>query len=224
MLTKQVKIKQFDVASKKVTSNSDFILIDQTLFINYPDNSYKISTTFDHIDDLVQGLSYIQSGNLKKLLISQHEDQISVNLKSELLNVPSPIDITSINIQHDHIVTWLSEFRDQQRLYHQTGATVAVGVPTNDQMLVMECVSPLSCYSKLIGSIVRNDQTYHPIIFCSHPIRMDTLDLILALKPEIIVSQSAISSGVLDALISHNITVFGFCRKRKYNRYSNFHI
>ena len=52
----------------------------------------------------------------------------------------------------------------------------------------------------------------------------DQVPLILKFQPQMVVCQSAISSTALHQFIQRQITVFGFCRKNKFNRYSNFHI
>ena len=134
---------------------------------------------------------------------------------------PVPTD----GLQPATIIEWVRQFRSQQILYKQTGATYSTGVLLNSgNLLVIECSSFETSCLKLLGALIRKEHHYHPVFLFSHAISMRHLDLIMHLSPSIILGQSAITAPVITALENNKVTTFGYCRKSKYNRFSNFHM
>ena len=130
-----------------------------------------------------------------------------------------------MTIQHRDILDWVAQFKQQQPLYRQTGATTSLGILlSNGSVLTIECLSFKTALLKLIGSLIKKHHDYAPIVFVSHGLVLDHAELLMALAPKLVLCQSAVTSNVVSFFKSHQVTLFGFCRKSKFNRYSNFHI
>ena len=224
MFTKNVRINQLDVASKKVSSNNDICLLEKHLIIQFEDTQWDVSATPSFSDYFIQGLLFYELNIHEKLHIHLDVDHIHQVTRLAPLPQPSILPIPE-HLQHDDVIRWVKAFRSQQTLYHQTGATQAVGCVTNDgQLLVFECLSLKNCMQKLMGALIKKHHAYLPVLLISHRILSEDVPLILTFKPQILICQSAISADALALLTPYQMTIFGFCRKNKYNRYSNHHL
>jgi hypothetical protein len=223
MLTQHKKIKQYNLNTKKVSSNNDCVLLEKNHTICFKSNTWSYNAISQLTEYFIQGLLYFEH-NVTHQVSIDHCDHI-YNV-SEIFDYPLQLHPQQLDhIQHDQLVEWMSEFRSNQHLYRQTGATQSIGmVCENNYILTIECIDFETCAYKLFGALLKKHSTYVPILFVSHQIKASHIPLILKFQPKIIMCQSAISGTALDQLINEKITVFGFCRKSKYNRYSNFHI
>lgn len=226
MITKHINIKQLDVSSKKVSSNTDFILMESPYLIKLPTKVIEVSAIPQLIEYMVQGLVYFDSETMPTLTINNTNQMVAVDWQDSPNNFSLSVNsISELVLQHEQIIDWIKQFKDQQRLYHQTGAPISVGIVLPSlEVYSIECVTQRSCYAKLMGALIKKHHNYAPILLCSHRIIAEDVDQLLAFKPSVILCQSAISASALSILEEHKITAFGFCRKRKYNRYLNFHI
>ena len=137
----------------------------------------------------------------------------------------SPYPIDELSIQPHDLIQWVRTFKDQQPLYRQTGATETVGILLADgSIFAVECLEFETAFSKLLGGVIRKGIDYFPVIFISHRITLNHAHLIDTLNPNIVICQSAITDQALDHFLAKKRTVYGFCRKNKFNRYSNFHL
>ena len=225
MFTAHTKINQLDVGSKKVSSNNDICLIEKHHMIRFQSHEWTISATSQFSEYLIQGLMYDQLGVQHPLIISNSDtNHYDVDVKSTE-NYPPLTVISPKNLQHDQIISWVKSFKSQQTLYHQTGATQSAGFVTADgKVLTFECLNLTTCLYKLMGCLIKKHQEYAPTLLLSHRVLEGDVDLILKFNPQLLICQSAISANALEKLKAEEITVFGFCRKNKYNRYSNFHL
>lgn len=225
MFTEHIKINQLDVASQKVSSNNDICLLEKTHTIQFDEHLWSIPATAQLSEYLIQGLLFMELNIASPVNIELDQNQVyQVTQTHEIPHqplAPSPM----IPLQHQHIIDWVKAFKSQQTLYHQTGATHSVGFITNDdQVLTVECLTLKTCMQKLLGSIIKKHTEYVPILLISHRILSEDVPLLLKFQPQVLICQSAISANAINILKSHHITTFGFCRKNKFNRYSNFHL
>jgi len=227
MLTQHTKIKQLDTYSKKSSSNNDLLLNERLITIEFENSTFKESVIPQFIEFYIQGLIYKNFKRCDFLTITNPDNSTfqiesdSDNLYQLLLN-----SLNSMSIQPSHIVDWVRNFKSLQVIYKQTGATETVGILLEDKtVFAIECLSFESAFTKLIGGLLKKQTSFYPILFVSH--RLTKRDLFLfddLLKPEIIFCQSAMTAQAVDFLAKQNITTFGFCRKNKFNRYTNFHL
>lgn len=225
MLTQHTKIKQLNVFSKKSSSNNDLLLVESEQHILIENKLYNIHATPQFAEFLIQGIVYRQLNSLSKLDINYSENnhyKVSTNSESFKLD---RLDINDLKVQPHQLIDWVRQFKDDQVLYRQTGATESVGVILSDlSLLTIECVTFESALTKLLGALIKKDIAFYPILLISHRITMGQLPLINVFKPEILICQSAITANAVHALTKSRVTVYGFCRKHKFNRYSNFHL
>ena len=225
MLTKHTKIKQLNVFSKKSSSNNDILLVESEQHILIDNQLYNIHATPQFAEFLIQGMAYRQLNSLSKLAINYSENNhYSVSENTELFTLDR-LDINNLQIQPHQLIDWVRQFKDDQVLYRQTGATESVSVVLSDlSLLTIECVTFESALTKLLGALIKKDISFFPILLISHRITMGQLPLINVFNPEILICQSAITANAVHSLAESRITVYGFCRKHKFNRYSNFHL
>ena len=225
MITKHVKMHQLETNRLKVDSNNDLLLNEISITINYNNTSSMANIIPQFTDFFIQGHQYIHHQSLAKLTIS-NLDQLTFNVSNTDSSYSfSNTNLSSLTIQHEHIVAWVREFKELMPIYRQTGATETVAVLLTDGTLFgIECITTSSAFTKLLGALIKKDYDFQPILFFSHKLNRETVKLTQLIKPEIIVCQSAISTAAFDDLHESGCTVFGFCRKNKFNRYSNFHI
>lgn len=225
MFTEHIKINQLDVASQKVSSNNDICLIEKTHWIEFERQNWSIQATPHLSEYLIQGLLYTELNIASPLTITLNENQVyhvtRANQNSLKELVPSPMS----RLQHQDIIHWVKAFKSQQTLYRQTGATHSTGFVTKDgHVLTFECLTLRTCMHKLLGSIIKKYSDYLPVLLVSHRILSEDVPLLFTFNPKVLICQSAISANAIERLKSKGITVFGFCRKNKFNRYSNFHL
>lgn len=225
MLNQHIKINQLDVLSKKVSSNNDVLLIEKNHRLMVDGNEYAIQGIAQCSEDLIQGFLYDKVGCNRQCRIENIDGVYRVDPSPEVVLSLNPLDIHPLQLQHDHVVNWVGMFRDGQSLYRQTGATHSVGLCLqNKQIHTIECIDTPSAIYKMLGRLLKNQTAYYPVLLLSHRLMLSQVPLILKLRPAVLICQSAITASALSALVKENITVFGFCRKRKFNRYSNFHL
>ena len=225
MFTEHIKMNQLDVASQKVSSNNDICLLEKIHTIQFDEHQWSIPATAQLSEYLIQGLLYNELNISSPVTIQPDQNQVyQVTQPLEIPHqplTPSPM----IPLQHQHIIDWVKAFKSQQTLYHQTGATHSAGFITTDaQVLTVECLTLKTCMHKLLGSIIKKHTQYVPILLVSHRILSEDVSLLLKFQPQVLICQSAISANAINILKTHRITTFGFCRKNKFNRYSNFHL
>jgi formate dehydrogenase accessory protein FdhD len=217
-------MNQLDVASQKVSSNNDICLLEKIHTIQFNDYQWAVPATGQLSEYLIQGLLYMELNIASPLTIHRdhnHVHQVTLSNEPHQPLTPSPM----MHLQHHHIIDWVKAFKSQQTLYHQTGATHSAGFIANEaHVRTIECLTLKTCMLKLLGSIIKKHIEYVPILLISHRILSEDVPLLLKFQPQVLICQSAISANAIDILKSYQITVFGFCRKNKFNRYSNFHL
>lgn len=225
MITRHVKINQLDINKLNTHSNNDILLNEISFSIHFENEKFSLRSIPQFTDFLIQGLHFIEHRSLSKLMIT-NSDQLIFNVSESNDHYAfSSHDCSNLEIQHQMIVNWVRQFKESQPIYRQTGATEAVAILLKDgQLLSIECINTRSAFTKLIGALIKKEIEFYPILFLSHKLMNDSIELIKLLNIELIVCQSAISATALDLLNDLGCTVFGFCRKNKFNRYSNFHI
>ena len=224
MLTQHINIKQLDVSSQKISSNNDNMLVEKPHIIQFEDREWVMNALPQHSEYMIQGLLYTELNISSELHIKSDNDRYFVaRKKSELIITPSPLE--NLHLQHNMIIQWVRMFRSSQTIYHQTGATQSIGMLCHDlSILTIECITMYSSACKILGAALKKHHDYYPVLLLSHRIIAAHVPLLLNLRPQVVICQSAITATALQQLIEHGITVFGFCRKNKYNRYSYFHI
>ena len=211
MLTKHIKIKQLNTVNKKSSSNNDLLVVETPITMTIENNDYKINCIAQFTEFLIQGFCFKHFKSLKKIQLNNHAF--------------SPLPINDISIQPHLIVDWVRLFKDEQTLYRQTGCTESVGIlDESGQIFAVECISFETAYLKLLGALIKKNMAFFPVLFVSHRIALNQAIMIQTLPIDMIICQSAITDQALEQFITSEQTVFGFCRKSKFNRYSNFHL
>ena len=226
MLTKHTKIKQLNTISKKSTSNNDLLLVEKTIQFTFENEHYQLAAIPQFIEFLIQGIAFLKHGKQNKLTLNNElsPNSYTIELKTAEYTLQQKA-VDSLQIQPHELVEWVREFKSAQSLYHQTGASESVGVLLDTgEVFTIECIRFESAFAKLIGALIKKDVAYYPILFVSHRITADLAMQINLFKPAIIICQSAITDHALSLFVKNKQTVYGFCRKNKFNRYSNFHI
>ncbi len=226
MLTEHTKIKQLDVASKKSSSNNDLLLVEKPFHITLNQTTSTHHAIPQFIEFLIQGLHYCQNQSLSKLKLDGSEaGRLVAEEIPDQDHQLSAHPITELSIQPPMLIDWGRQFRDSQTLYRQTGATQSTGILlTNGEVFSIECIDFHSSFLKLMGALIKKAHAFYPIFFSSHRMSLNDLFFMDVLAPNIIICQSAITSPAVAKLIESKCTVYGFCRKNKFNRYSNFHL
>ncbi len=226
MLVRHIKIKQLTVATKKSNSNSDRLIMEYPLTICFDDKRFLAAICPQFVDFFVHGLIYNHTRSITGLHLQNTDpNTITVTRNPDRAHTLSIDASVPSGIQPDTLIHWMHLFKDGQSLYRQTGATESVGILLSDQsVLTIECLSMESATLKLVGALLKKDCHAYPVVFMSHALKNRSQALIDLLNPAIIMCQSAISAHFLDDCITHQRTLFGFCRKSTYNRYTNFHL
>ena len=86
-----------------------------------------------------------------------------------------------------------------------------------------ECLSLSTAAFKLFGRLLQSHD-YVPILFFSHALQRSMVPVIDMLSPAMIICQSAMTAAFVEYYCDKKVTLFGFCRKHRFNQYSNFHI
>ena len=171
MFKKNVKIKQLDIQSQKLNSNNDSVLIDTSIQLHINDTTLSIACVPTHIDHLITGYIYYHFNHASLVEISQqnsdyycqlsHSDQSIINTKAIQSSSTHFIDIINANRQ----------FKSNQSMYHDTGATMSVGaIVNNDEMILFEDISFENALYKLIGHWYR--RRYYLMGYCWHRMRL----------------------------------------------------
>ena len=225
MFTQHTKINQLDTGTKKISSNNDYLLIEKKHAIMYRNHSFFVQGIVQYSEYLVQGLLANQLGVENECNINVVDGQYHVFENVEKPLQLNPMAIEELHVQHDDVIDWVAMFRSGQLLYRQTGATQSIGICLPDKTIhTIECVDFFSSLYKMLGALLKKYKRYYPVCLFPHRIIQDHVPAILMLSPSMVICQSAISAQALQSFINERITVFGFCRKNKFNRYSNFHI
>ena len=226
MLTQHTKVKQLDVFSKKSSSNNDILLNEFSVKITINNHVYEFDVVSQFLEFLIQGILFRQHDSLVPVEISNSTPGIyDVSLTDKPAFKKNALSISDLNIQPSMLIDWVRQFKSSQTLYKQTGATLTIGaLLEGNQLFCVECLTLESAFTKLIGGIIKKGIPYYPIFFLSHRLTKADIKIINEFKPEMVICQSALTSNAVAMLIESNITAFGFCRKNKFNRYSNFHI
>ena len=225
MFKKNVKIKQLDIQSQKLNSNNDSVLIDTSIQLHINDTTLSIACVPTHIDHLITGYIYYHFNHASLVEISQqnsdyycqlsHSDQSIINTKAIQSSSTHFIDIINANRQ----------FKSNQSMYHDTGATMSVGaIVNNDEMILFEDISFENALYKLIGHLVSTKVLFNGILLASHAITAPASSLLSHIPFDILICQSAVSATIVDFCEVNTKSLFGFCRKRTYNIYTNFHV
>ena len=226
MLTQHTKVKQLDVFSKKSSSNNDILLNELNVSINFNGQDYYFDAVSQFLEFLIQGIIFRKHNSLGGLNIENIDPgEYRISLTDGEPYALNRLSISDIHIQPNNLIDWVRQFKSAQTLYKQTGATLTLGVLLDDNHLFcVECVSLESAFTKLLGGLIKKDVSYFPVLFASHRLTQNDIKLLQEFEPEMIICQSALTSNAVSMLIESKITSFGFCRKNKFNRYSNFHI
>ncbi|MEK9727524.1 MAG: formate dehydrogenase accessory sulfurtransferase FdhD [Candidatus Margulisiibacteriota bacterium] len=225
MLTKHIKIKQLNTINKKSTSNSDYLLVERDIEFKLNDATYFFSAITQFTEFLVQGTAYLKHNLTTKVTLETVTPHQFLTTLSDTDLELSKLPLDSIELQPTQLVDWVRKFKQNQPLYRQTGATESVGVLLdNGDVFTIECIAFETAFTKLIGALLKKTISFYPVLFVSHRINAQTAKLINQLNPSLIICQSAITDHALDIFLKANQTVYGFCRKNKFNRYSNFHL
>lgn len=225
MLTKKIKMKQLTVNSQKLSSNNDISLIEQHYHAAVSDVQYSFYAIPQFHEFLFQGAFYAKTKACNQLTFSSNEfDDLSIQLQNDVHKM-NPHSLDHVDLQPAKIIDWVRQFRSKQLLYQQTGATYSTGVVlTNGDVHMIECSSFETSLYKLLGSLIRKEHAYYPIFLFSHALNMSQKDLIMMLSPNVILAQSSITAPLIESFKSDGVTTFAYCRKSKYNRYTNFHM
>ncbi len=225
MLTKHIKIKQLNTVSKKSTSNNDLLLVETPLSYDINNTKFTQMCIPQFTEFLAQGLCYKHHNSLQKIQLSTlNPNHFQVTFHDDCHTIES-LSMNELAIQPTDVIHWVRLFKDSQPLYRQTGATETVGVLTGKgHIFSIECISFETAYLKLVGALIKKDLPFFPVLFVSHRISLSQAKTIQMLPIAMIVCQSAITDQALDQFIACKQTVYGFCRKSKFNRYSNFHL
>jgi len=195
--------------------------------IQFDGHTHTIWTIAQWIEALIQGVYYSVTNTTARLAFDQptHWTYCVSPSSNAPYNPLVPRSMEGITIQPTMIIDWVRLFRQSQPLYRQTGATACAGVVLSDQsVFALECVTPQSVLAKLWGALIRKQVDYYPVLLVSFGIQTDVLPHILRGAPSIIIGQSSVTNTAIARLIELQCTVFGFCRKQTFNRYSNFHL
>ncbi|MGA0241955.1 MAG: formate dehydrogenase accessory sulfurtransferase FdhD [Candidatus Marinamargulisbacteria bacterium] len=226
MLTQHTKIKQLIVASQKVSSNNDLLLVEKHLNIHLNGTHYSDHIIPQWLEWFIQGRQYQATQSLARLALDtpEHGPIHATALPNDPYTL-NALPVSDLTIQPDMMIDWVRQFKSDQVLYHQTGATESAGILLDNQsVLTVECLTFKSAFTKLLGAIIKKDVSFYPIILASPRIGSPEITAMKALPPHLLIGQSAITATAVSQLIMAKCTVFGFCRKRKFNRYSNFHL
>jgi formate dehydrogenase accessory protein FdhD len=224
MITRHIKIKELDVKSLKLSSNSDSVLIEIPVQITHLGQTHSFYTTPTQLNELVHGFSYCNDASHSHITVTNKSHHYTVESTAGIMALPNFSELTPSQLSIQSIVSTVREFKSNQPIYSTTGATHSIGMLTSDQrVLTIEDSSIQTAFYKLIGECILTQPVLFPAIFVSHTLTLPTLELLLTLPVQLIVCQSAVSAAVIDRCTDQNITLFGFCRKRSYNRYTNFH-
>tara|TARA_A100001015_G_C14975461_1_gene707056 strand:+ start:1081 stop:1758 length:678 start_codon:yes stop_codon:yes gene_type:complete len=225
MLTKHIKIKQLNTASKKSSSNNDLLIIETPLTIRINKMEHNVTCISQFNEFLIQGLCFKYHQSLQKVKLQNdttHDYDVSFLDDYHTL---APLPITDVTLQPHHIVDWVRLFKEKQTLYRQTGGTETVGIlDETGHIFAIECISFETAYLKLLGALIKKDMPFFPVLFVSHRIALSQAKMIQSLPMAMVICQSAITDQALNQFIAAKQTVYGFCRKNKFNRYSNFHL
>ena len=223
MITKHVKIKQLDVQSLKLNSNSDKIILDSEITINLEDSTYKLSCIPTNIEPLIIGFISAKLNHKHKPIITKENLHYSISFNDE--SYPTIQNSPLTDISYPDIIMLNRLFKSGQKTYHDTGATMSVGtICASNELILFEDISITNALYKLIGYCLMNQQSIHGKLFISHSISNSHIPLIDFLNPQLLITQSSVTSTIIDYCHNHNVTLFGFCRKNSYNLYSNYHI
>lgn len=224
MITTHIKINQLDTKTLKLSSNNDLVLVETTIYIHYKTIEYQISCVPIQVDLLIYGLIYSIDGNTKALTINTDGAHYYVESTDDSLNPLQSHSVLPTSIQYAQLPSWIKSFRSGQKMYSQTGATVSIGaLSTENHVIVFEDLSFTNSVYKLLGHLLKESRPFYETFFISHSISMADLQQLALLPLQILISQSAITSTVVDYCTNHNVSLFGFCRKNKYNCYLNYH-
>jgi len=198
--------------------------------INSPEDFYSIE--IDHLDEGIELKIEISSECFSKL--KEKRRNLTGRTGCGLCGAESLAQVIKYNkeshivgraeFHHDHIISALNQFSNNQILQKETGSTHAVALYSNEGVLelIREDVGRHNAFDKLIGAVIKQGTIKNNnFVITSSRASYEMIQKLSYLNLKLLIAISAPTALAVRLAVKTGVTLIGFARNNRYTIYSH---